>query len=57
MYLYLLYNYKKSWINPLLSVGFQKQLELQDLYSPVEEDESRPLIDKLETYFKLLKKY
>nr|UOU03341.1 ATP-binding cassette subfamily C4-1-2 [Brachionus rubens] len=37
-----------SWINPLLSMGRKKQLQLSDVYSPVTEDEAEKLTNDLE---------
>lgn len=39
-----------SWINPLLSLGRKKQLQLSDLYSPVTDDEAEKLTNDLEKY-------
>ncbi|CAF0837577.1 unnamed protein product [Brachionus calyciflorus] len=37
-----------SWINPLLSLGRKKQLQLSDLYSPISDDEAEKLTLDLE---------
>nr|QUF59454.1 ATP-binding cassette transporter Abcc4-1 [Brachionus angularis] len=37
-----------TWVQPLLSLGRKKQLQLSDLYSPISEDEATVLTDELE---------
>ena len=36
------------WMNPLLWVGYKKDLELEDLYETLKEDQSEVLGDRLE---------
>ncbi len=37
-----------SWISPLLSAGYKKSLESEDLYQVANNEETKILTDKLE---------
>nr|UOU03342.1 ATP-binding cassette subfamily C4-4-1 [Brachionus rubens] len=37
-----------NWISPLLSLGKERPLKEEDLYSPIAKEESKPLTDRLE---------
>ncbi len=44
-----------SWISPLLSLGYKKVLEEDDLYEPILYEKARYLTDKLEKYISMFK--
>jgi hypothetical protein len=41
---------EKSWISPLLSIGYKRSLDIKDLYSPVPNEQAEYLTNQLEKY-------
>ena len=42
------------WLNPIFKTGYVRQLEVEDMYNVVQEDQSERLGDRLEQYVPIL---